>query len=217
MDTTSLPPCLPPSVEEHTAAFAGCVDAEAYQSSVGAASVTSTLNLKSDRTEVIMLVSQNHLQLTYETHLMVAYALMADIFDHTSKDEWDISVLTAGSGDSNIEHMINYKEHLIRKYEGVWGSSVESRLLWAKLQYIYAVIMLRGLIQGTRDGDYDAVLTSLKELRLFLATDSGHYKKQMQLGGMLLDLENVSRWTRDIIKRSALTVPWRGGFEMGVE
>jgi hypothetical protein len=34
---------------------------------------------------------------------------------------------------------------------------------------------------------------------------------------MLLDLENVSRCTRDIIKRSALTVPWRGGFEMGVE
>jgi hypothetical protein len=42
MDTTSLPPCLPPSVEDHTAAFAGCVDTEAYQSSVGAASVMST-------------------------------------------------------------------------------------------------------------------------------------------------------------------------------
>ena len=41
MDTTSLPPCLPPSVEDHTEACGGCVDTEACQSSVGAASVMS--------------------------------------------------------------------------------------------------------------------------------------------------------------------------------
>jgi len=67
-----------------------------------------------------------------------------------------------------------------------------------------------GGIQGTRDGKHQLVLASLKEIKVFMACDSSHYKKQAHLTGLLLDLESTSRRLRDLTIRGALTVPWRG-------
>jgi hypothetical protein len=39
------------------------------------------LNLKKDRTDPVMMISQGHLELTFQSHLMVGYALVADIFN----------------------------------------------------------------------------------------------------------------------------------------
>ena len=72
------------------------------------------------------------------------------------------------------------------------------------------VVVIEGLIQGTRDGKHDLVLASLKEIKVFMACDSAHYKKQAHLTGLLLDLESTSRRLRDFAIRGTLTVPWRG-------
>ena len=71
------------------------------------------------------------------------------------------------------------------------------------------VVVIEGLIQGTRDGKHDLVLASLKEIKVLMACDSAH-KKQAHLTGLLLDLESTSRRLRDFAIRGTLTVPWRG-------
>jgi len=156
------------------------------------------LNLKKDRTDPVMMISQGHLELTFQSHLMVAYALVADIFKKVPLEK-----------SSSVETCIEYLNNEAERHGG-WGLTPQSRLMWIKLKYAREVVAMQGLIQGTRDGKHQLVLASLKEIKVLMACDSSHHKKQAHLTGLLLDLESTSRRVRDLAIRGALTVPWRG-------
>ncbi len=71
------------------------------------------LNLKKDRTDPVMMISQGHLELTFQSHLMVAYAFVADIFNKVPP-----------AHSSSVEAYIDYlnKEAEIG---GGWGATAE--------------------------------------------------------------------------------------------